>query len=153
MSMPISGKNKKNIEKNVCWNFYPAFLALNLKGPSKISSRWHFIFIFLIFQSKQVLIFHVNRLPSRWFTWNIKTCFLWKIKKIYFKMSSAAVVIGALRVKCLMVYIKLLVLVFWLSFSLRREDDMQTGHWSSYKITHLRVISLLILLWNGNLLF
>ena len=52
--------------------------------PSKICSRRHFIYLFiyfLIFQRKQVLIFHVNHLPSRRFTWNIKTCFLWKLKK------------------------------------------------------------------------
>ena len=37
--------------------------------------------IFFIFQRKQVLIFHVNRLPSRRFIWNVKTFFLWKIQK------------------------------------------------------------------------
>ena len=31
---------------------------------------------------KQVLILYVNRLLSRQFTWNVKTCFLWKFKKI-----------------------------------------------------------------------
>ena len=36
---------------------------------------------FFILQRKQVLKFHVNGLPSRRFTWNAKTCFLWKIKK------------------------------------------------------------------------
>ena len=36
---------------------------------------------FFIFRWKQVLIFHVNRLLGRRFTWNIKTCFLWKMKK------------------------------------------------------------------------
>ena len=36
---------------------------------------------FFFFQRKQVLIFHVNRLLGRQFTWNVKTCFLWKIKK------------------------------------------------------------------------
>ena len=50
--------------------------------PSKICSWWHFkisIFFFFIFQRKQVLMFHVNHLLGRWFTWNVKTCFLWKI--------------------------------------------------------------------------
>ena len=36
---------------------------------------------FFIFQRKQVLIFHVNRLLSWRFTWNIKTCFHLKIEK------------------------------------------------------------------------
>ena len=44
-------------------------------------------------------MFHVNRLPSRGFTCSIKSCFLWKTMKRYLWMSSAAVVIGALRVK------------------------------------------------------
>ena len=74
--------------------------VLTLKVPSKICSRRQLFLFFLIFQRKQVLIFHVNRLLlGRRFTWNIKTCFLWKIKKKYSKMSSAAVMIGALRVK------------------------------------------------------
>ena len=36
---------------------------------------------------------------SRGFTWNIKSYFFWKTMKTYLWMSSAAVVIGALRVK------------------------------------------------------
>ena len=40
---------------------------------------------FFIFQRKQVLIFYVNCLPSRRFTWYIKTSFLWKIKKKIFQ--------------------------------------------------------------------
>ena len=31
----------------------------------------------------------MNHLLGRWFTWNVKTCFLWKIKKKFFRMSSA----------------------------------------------------------------
>ena len=56
---------------------------LTLKAPRKIWSRRHFkfyIFFFFIFQRK-VLTFHVNRLLSRRFTWKVKTCFLWKIRK------------------------------------------------------------------------
>ena len=54
---------------------------LTLKAPNKICSRRHSkIFIFFIFQRKQVLIFHVNSLPSGRFTWNIRTCFHLKIK-------------------------------------------------------------------------
>ena len=41
----------------------------------------------------------MNPLPSRGFTWNIKSYFLWKTMKKYLWMSSAAVVLGALRVK------------------------------------------------------
>ena len=43
----------------------------------------------------------MNPLPSRGFTWNIKSYFLWKTIKKYFWMLSAAVVVGALRVKIL----------------------------------------------------
>ena len=44
-------------------------------------------------------MFWVNPLPGRGFTWNIKSYFLWKTMKKYLWMSSAAVVISALRVK------------------------------------------------------
>ena len=54
------------------------FLALTLKVPTQLKQTTIFFFIF---QRKQVLTFHVNHLLGRWFTWNVKTCFLWKIKK------------------------------------------------------------------------
>ena len=41
----------------------------------------------------------MNPLPSRGFTWNIKSYFLWKNNEKYSWMSSAAVVIGILRFK------------------------------------------------------
>ena len=44
------------------------------------------------------ILVHVNPLPSRGFTWNIKSYFLWKTMKKYLWMLSAAVVIGTLRV-------------------------------------------------------
>ena len=44
-------------------------------------------------------MFQVNPLPSRGFTSNIKSYFLWKAMKKYLWTSSAAVVIGALKVK------------------------------------------------------
>ena len=50
-------------------------------------SRRHSNFFF-VFLRKQVLTYHVNHLPSRWFTWNVRTYFLWKIiiiKKIFKK--------------------------------------------------------------------
>ena len=95
------------------WPLWIPYLIL--KAPSKICSRRHSIFFFFYFsvktnldiscessakQRKQVLTFHVNHLLGRWFTWNVKTCFLWKKKKNkkIKKMLSAAVVIGALRV-------------------------------------------------------
>ena len=80
----FSWRNKKNI----IWNLHnPSCLELCMKwllnpeSAGKICSRRHLILFFLIFQRKQVLIFHVNHLLGRRFTWNIKTCFLWKIKK------------------------------------------------------------------------
>ena len=52
-----------------------------------------------IFQRKQVFTYHINHLPSRQFTWNVKTCFFWKMKKKNNKkLSSVACVIGILRV-------------------------------------------------------
>ena len=62
-------------------------------------SRWHSNFLLLSFEENKAWFFHVNPLPSRGFIWNIKSYFLWKTMKIYLWMSSAAVVIGALRVK------------------------------------------------------
>ena len=52
-----------------------------LKAPIMTIAEDNLIF-FLIFQRKQVLTFHVNRLLGRLFTWKVKTCFLWKMKKI-----------------------------------------------------------------------
>ena len=36
---------------------------------------------FLVFPRKQDLTFHANWIHWRQFLWNVKTCFLWKIKK------------------------------------------------------------------------
>ena len=71
---------------------------LTLKRQAKIAATLYF-FIF-IFQRKKGLMFQVNPLPSRGFTWNIKSDFLWKAMKKYLRMFFAAVLIGALRVKC-----------------------------------------------------
>ena len=95
--------NSNNFEKKKKTYLSCIFRHLNsllsLKVPSKICSRRYsnFFFFFFIFQRKQVLTFHMNCLPSRQFTWNVKACFLWKKKKKKKKMSSVAVVIGALR--------------------------------------------------------
>ena len=75
-----------------------------VKAPSKIRSRRHSIFIFSIFQRKDVLTRHVNRLLNTRFTCFVKTYFLWKNKKKRFKMSSAAVVTGALRVNSIITF-------------------------------------------------
>ena len=75
---------------------------LTLKAPITTAADdiLKYCFFFLIFQRKQFLIFHVNRLPSRRFTWNIKTCFLWKIKnKIKSKCRLLQILLRALRVK------------------------------------------------------
>ena len=71
-------------------------LTQPLKCQTKIAADDILIFYFDL--SKKIgLIFQMNPLPSRGFTWNIKSYFLWKTMKKYLWMS-AAVVIGALRV-------------------------------------------------------
>ena len=60
-----------------------------LKRQTKIAADD--ILIFYFYLSKKIR-------PSRRFTWNIKSYFLWKRMKKYLWISSAAVVIGALRV-------------------------------------------------------
>ena len=67
------------MNKNAIWY---SCGALTLKVPITTAADDILNFFFLIIQRKQVLVFHVNCVPSRHFTWNIKTCFLWKIKKI-----------------------------------------------------------------------
>ena len=73
-------------------------LHMIFKAPNKNCSRRQFYFLLLSFKENKAWFFHVNPLPSRGFTWNIKSYFLWKTIKKYLWMSSAAVVIGALRV-------------------------------------------------------
>ena len=92
--------------------FHPcsSLSSLLLSLPSKFlffSGRWHKMthkgwhvikpqhnqsinYLLLFFWENIVLTFCVNHLPSKWFTWNAKTYFFWKInnnKK--FKMLSA----------------------------------------------------------------
>ena len=45
-------------------------------------SRQQIDHIFLILPRKQILIFHANCLHQRQFAWNVKSCFLRKIRKI-----------------------------------------------------------------------
>ena len=57
--------------------------SFNLYHSLGIFSRWQIDDIFLIFPSKQDLTFHANCLLRRQFTWNVKSCFLRKIRKIF----------------------------------------------------------------------
>ena len=68
------------------------FSRIRVKALCKICSRWQSknFYICCLFFRQTVLTFLVNGLPSRPFTRNVKTCFLWKIEKI--KMLSATVV-------------------------------------------------------------
>ena len=75
----------------------------------------------------------MNPLPSRGITWNIKSCFVWKTMKQYLWMSSAAVVIGALRVKS------------WPK--LKRESKMKTTDLLPLKVCQFA----LIILWSEEL--
>ena len=95
----VSWRSKKNInmvekKKNAIFTVmdYNAFHigVLILKAPitTAADDNYYFFFFFSMFQRKQILKFHVNRLLGRWFTWSVKTCFLWKIKKKS-RMSSA----------------------------------------------------------------
>ena len=59
-----------------CW-----FLDFNLYHSMGIFSRQQTDNIFLTFPRKQDLIFHANCLHWRQFAWNIKSCFLGKIRK------------------------------------------------------------------------
>ena len=84
----FSYKQQKNIK------VHP--LTLTLKASNKNCSRQHFNFSLLSLEENKAWFFHVNPLPSRGFTWNIKSYFLYKITKKYLWMLSAAVVIRAL---------------------------------------------------------
>ena len=70
---------------------------LTLRAPNKNCSRHFIIFLILSFEENMAWFF-------MWFTWNIKSYFLWKTMKYwktmkkYLWMSSAAVVICALRI-------------------------------------------------------
>ena len=48
-----------------------------------IFSRWQIDDIFLIFPRKQDMTFHANCLLRRQFAWNVISCFLGKIRKIF----------------------------------------------------------------------
>ena len=57
--------------------------AINLYHSLGIFSRRQNDVLFLIFPRKQDLTFHANCLLRRQFAWNVKSCFLGKIRKIF----------------------------------------------------------------------
>ena len=69
---------------------------LTLNAPNKNCSRRHVNFLLLSFKENKAWCF--KWILCLGFTWNIKPYFLWKTMKKYLWMSSAAVVIGTLRV-------------------------------------------------------
>ena len=81
----FSGRNKK--------------IYFTLEAPVTTAADNNFFYFFFIFQRKQVLTFHVNHLPGRWFTWNVKMCFLWKKKKKN-ECHLLQILFGTLRVNC-----------------------------------------------------
>ena len=64
-------------------NRYFVILYINLYHSLGIFSRWQTDDIFLIFPRKQDLTFQANCLLRRQFAWNVKSCFLGKIRKIF----------------------------------------------------------------------
>ena len=62
-------------------------------------SRRHFYYFYFSLSKKIRLDVSCESIAKRGFTWNIKHNFIRKTIKIYSRLSSAAVVIGALRVK------------------------------------------------------
>ena len=62
------------------WAWLPLF---NLYHSLGIFSRWQIDDIFLIFPRKQDLTFDANCLLRRQFAWNVISCFLGKIRKIF----------------------------------------------------------------------
>ena len=97
-----------------------------------IFSGWQIDDIFLIFTRKQGLTFHANCLLRRQFAWNVKSCFLGKIRKIF------------QNVVCWKFYPECLALIYlaWQGLSLERSfsekvlqclspDALQAGLWFS----------------------
>ena len=77
--------------------------SLTLKAPITTAADdiHKDLYFFIVFQRKLDLIFHVNPLPSRGFTRNIKSYFLQKIKvkKYSVVITVLQILFGALRVK------------------------------------------------------
>ena len=76
------------------------FWCLTLKAPVTTAADDIHKYFFIVFQRKQDLIFQVNPLLGRGFTWKIKPYFLWKIKVKKFRCWLLQFLFGALRVNC-----------------------------------------------------
>ena len=74
-------------------------MALTLKAPITTAADDIHKYFFIVFQRILDLMFQVNPLLGRGFTWKIKPYFLRKIKVKKIKMSSAAIFFCALKVK------------------------------------------------------
>ena len=74
-------------------------ITLTLSTPGKNFSRRHFEIFFLIFPRKQNLTFHANCLQWRQFAWNVKFCYLGKIRKNIISLSSAELAKRVVKVK------------------------------------------------------
>ena len=66
----------------VCCELAHFKFMLTLSTLGKIFCRRHFEIFFLFFPEKKDLTFHANCLLRRQFAWNVKSCFLGKIRKI-----------------------------------------------------------------------
>ena len=74
---------RKNIFTGVRSSEIRSDILFNLYHSLGIFSRRHIDDIFLIFPRKQDLTFHANCLLRRQFAWNVKSCSLGKIRKIF----------------------------------------------------------------------
>ena len=81
----------------------------------------------------------------RWFTWNVKTCFLWKIQKKNFECCLLQILLGALRVKCTFCLVSV-VFFFWF-VCLIKVHVLHISASSSFLCSQLRSILEGILLW------
>ena len=82
----VSDLNLHCLLRPICpntWGRYGKYLLFNLYHSLGIFSRRQNDVIFLIFPRKQDLTFHANCLLRRQFAWNVKSCFLGKIRKIF----------------------------------------------------------------------
>ena len=87
--------------------------------------------IFFFFPEKQVLTFHMNHLPSRWFIWNVKACFLWKMKK-QLECHLLQILLGTLTITTLLANSadNKLVIFFWFFPDSGIQDiTAQTNWW------------------------
>ena len=81
----------------IFWNSICYLFLLSTLG--KIFSRQHTEIFFLFFPNKQDLTFHANCLQWSQFAWNIKSCFLGKIRKNIISLWSAELAKRVVKVK------------------------------------------------------